>query len=532
MPLPDEVRNLLEFSIELLVIGGGLPSLFLQRPAWLRELRQRYSFWRIMPIINRIDALSGVPPALGGVVLFHLCIAAGWCPLPETFIRAAFYGSLIFAFFLVAALWYQVRMTAFSQATQRIFWLAWYLFNRENTSVAASHNFTNGRTANRGDVHPISSFKKTNLTPRIPGGWNKFIARIQNRIVFAKSTKWPLKVFRAKRKDTLQQIQKEWRNKVIRDLGRLGTNTRTPQETILILQALADLAHIIPVVTPGQDGPLAQLTEATSRTLWPLEASDQEAFERAIQVFKNVLERWVAEKVKLRETADELKSGLMAESPILPHLYLLGREILNHFPQLLQQHYLELFAPLDDVRDNNSEASLLFHLGLQAAANEQWEPLLYILEKLREYALCAPNQDPEGERHPACSIPNEAKTTDDSLNWIEQCEPTLWFLGLTAYLAHHVPASWPWLRKYLIRLWPWEKDDTAQQELQCALQLAQRFFTTLVFQPETAHAVACLAQRLFSDEASSQEAWYPDCGPTSNDTTPAREADRGGANAA
>lgn len=55
MPISEDVRTLLEFSIELLVVGGGLPSLFLQRPAWLRELRNRYSVWSAVRLARHVN---------------------------------------------------------------------------------------------------------------------------------------------------------------------------------------------------------------------------------------------------------------------------------------------------------------------------------------------------------------------------------------------------------------------------------------------------------------------------------------------
>ncbi|NPA31357.1 MAG: hypothetical protein GXO37_05090 [Chloroflexi bacterium] len=516
MPLSDEVRNLLEFSIELLVIGGGLPSLFLQRPAWLRELRQRYSVWRAIPGLNRIDALAVVPPILGIVVLFHLCIAAGWCPWDETVTRTVFYASLFIAFIFVAVLWYQVRMTAFTQATLRMFWLAWYMLRKSSPKPTAVTlpSAINGRDNDNDEPTDEASLPEIHESPHIPGCWNRCVAWLQSHLVPRKP--------------------EEWRTKVIRDLGRLGANTRTPQETVFVLKALGNLAYVVPVTTSGKESALAQLTEATSRTLWPLEASDQEAFERAIRVFENVLKRWTEEKGKLLAENDE-RSGIMAESPLMPHLYRLGREILNHFP-LLTKRYLKMFTPHDDVRDNNSEAHLLFLLGLQATGNEQWEPLLYILEKLREYTTCTfgPNMKQDTGQKPRCVRSMPGYNQDDDLQWLEKCEPTLWFLGLVAYLQQHTSASWPWLRKYLIRLWPWDEGDEARQELRCALEQAQRFFTTVVFQPETAHAVACLAQRLFPEDKVSQAPWNLLCDDEEarTTTTPARDTDRGGVKAA
>jgi len=478
MPLSDEVRGLLEFSIELLVIGGGLPSLFLQRPAWLRELRERYSFWSIVPFVREINSSVAIPVILGVILIWHIALAAGWCCISWTWASWLFYCSLGLSLLLVALLWYQVRMTSFPQVVKRVFWLGWYIFEPQT------------RSSSKFDPSFLES-----ATPRIEDGWNKTVALMQysfSRLLL----RLPLRLLRL-----LKLPRETWPN-LVRDLGRLGANTRTPRETHLVLRALGDLAQVIPLNTYGRNPPLVQWAEAIAQTLWPLDASDEEAFRRAIEAFRRIFKRWGEAEQVSRDTAD--KSGELAESPLLPHLYRLGRGLLEHYPDLLEE-YLAILTPYDADRDNRNESHLLFRLGLRAVEREQWEDLLRVANKLREYVWCSPNNQPVDETGmppmPTCVQQKQSHTNngdeydDVSLEWITDCEPTLWFIGLMAYVVEQHPYSCQWVERFLSRLYPLDNAQ-AVEDLKCTLQHAQRFFTTVTFHPEIVQAIHGFYTRL------------------------------------
>ena len=475
MPLSSEVRSLLEFSIELLVIGGGLPTIFLQRPAWLREMRERYSFWKskrgfkrytpqnttkiarlkilqnlltffLIPFLNIFGKLMwGAPVILGVLVLYHICLSYGNITFAKLLCnsRESFYFSLGFSILLVGLLWYQVYMTSFSQIARRIFWLAWCTFQREKGQEEAN----------------IPSFHK---------GWAYFVAQLQITL----SPNW---VYNLSQKNALQ------------DLGRLGANTRTPQETLFILNALEHLADVIPLETSGHKPLVVQLCEATAHSLWPIESSSEEAFKKSLKIFQVVLERWLAERSKANNNnGTDASKGHYEEGSFLEYLLKVGQGILEYHPHLLRHEFLSLFTPYDDQRDNNSEARLLFLLGIQAHRQRKWESLLYIAEKLREYAFCTLEQQSS----------NSCKR--ETLEWIERCEPTIWYIGLLAFAVYQTPGAWPWVARYLDL-----DEDSAllQKELSCILENAQNFFTTFTLEPEVAQAISCLRQRLLPKEA-------------------------------
>ncbi len=474
MDLPGEVRPLLEFSIELLVIGGGLPSLVLQRPAWLREIRDRYSIWRFIPWLGRLNGLTITPLLLGLILFWHIGLAAGWrwafWGRNAQEIQKWFYVSLALSLVLVGWLWYQVLMTSFPQVAQRLFWLAWYKQKRLSSTPLSS---------------PHTNLKQASEKPTMQGPlWARGVAYFL--AVLAPET-------------TIVQA--------LQDLGRLGANTQTPQETILILQALYDLAKVIPIETSATHAPISELCAATTASLWPLNSSNWEAFHTAITIFAVLLPRWRdrGEKEPSRQEGTIVapssvpKPGMRAESPLLPHLYTLGRALLTQYEDLLRQSYLDLFRIVKGdkrIGENHGAARLLFLLGVQAARNHQWEAVLYIAEKAHEYHLCDLEQ---------WSVHPHGQPEDALVEWADKCEATAWYLGLLAYVAHHAKGTRPWVERYLRRDFGLDEGDVdaqarARRLLRSALDYSAQFFTRLTLEPETAEALDCLRCRLFPEE--------------------------------
>ncbi len=493
MPISEDVRTLLEFSIELLVVGGGLPSLFLQRPAWLRELRNRYSVWSAVRLARHVNSLAVIPPLLGLIIFWHLGLAAGWSwatfGLNESMLKGLFYLSLSLGLMAVGWLWYQVRMTSFLQVTQRIFWLIWYVHKRPQHRMPSANRLQSmwGRDSLVHQRHHQGSSPAADTfllaVPSVPGGWARFVAWLFTRIWF--------------------RPQNEWLGNALQDLGRLGANTRTPQETIFVLQALHDLARIVPMDTTAARAPLARLCEATTQSLWPIDASNTEAFAKAIGVFRELLQRWrqtpIISEPSHEEQARNIPppEGTRSESPILPHLYRLGQAVLDHQEMLLRSDYLALFkASLNEDRlgESHGEARVLFLLGVQALRRGQWEAVLYIAEKLREYSLCdlRQNLSPGSIRRV-----DLAKAEDEALlDWSERCEATAWYLGLVSIIIYKAPGAWPWIIRYLKKDFGLQEDTLSDTILCIALKYSVQFFTRLTLEPETAQAVACLRERL------------------------------------
>ncbi len=520
VPISAQVRSLLEFSIEVLVIGGGLPSVFLQRPAWMRELRRRYS-WRVLlsahpPFSKRWrwffkallvlafvgvllwrsvapsiwsqvafwfvlivavftvivigmhwwDTLTAGPVLLGLIVLWHILLAADWpyrtilCDWLGWAPTNCFYASLVLGLLLVARLWYLVYMTSFPQVAHRIYWVAHYLYPSEDEEKKKKDRFRD---------EPLR------------GGWNKWMARLA---VWFFSWKWVQKAY--------PHVLESWKANALRDLGRLGANTQTPQETGLVLQALSQLAQSIPVYTHGVNAPMVQMAEATSQTLWPLEASDREAFSKAIRVFRTLFRRWVR-LVHEHENPEEAASqALNTESPLLPHITRLGYAILDREDAFsLLSEFLKIFSTDDNPEENHFEARALFLLGLRALQQKQWDALLHLVNKLREYARCVP-ENAGRIRTPIPDVPFWIPVLEDVLS---ECETTFWLLGLLAMIVVEYPGARPWVRRYLSTLFDLEDEEEAAI-LCMMLAKAEDFFTSITLEPEVARAVCAFPEAL------------------------------------
>ncbi|GEM_PF-4269810 len=520
VPISAQVRSLLEFSIEVLVIGGGLPSVFLQRPAWMRELRRRYSwrvllsarppfskrwrwvgkallvlgllvtallwyfgppeqrvfyqraFWFVLILavltvvfifMRRWDTLTAGPVVLGLIVLWHIFLAADWpystllCDWLGWAPTNCFYVSLVLGLLLVARLWYQVYMTSFPQVAHRIYWIAHYLYSSKREKEEKKK-----KKKDRFRDEPLR------------GGWNKVMARLA--VPFF-SWKWVQMLY--------PHVLESWKANALRDLGRLGANTQTPQETALVLQALEQLAKHIPVYTHGVNAPMVQMAEATSQTLWPLEASDREAFSKAIQVFRTLFRRWVRLVHEREHPAEAASQALNTESPLLPHITRLGYAILDREDAFsLLGEFLKIFSTNDNPEENHFEARALFVLGLRALQQKQWDALLHLVNKLREYARCVP----ENAEHIRTPIPG----LEDVLS---ECEGTFWLLGLLAMIVVEYPGARPWVRRHLSPLF--DLKDEEEATILCKMLVkAEDFFTSITLEPEVARAVCAFPEAL------------------------------------
>ena len=459
MPLPDEVRSLLELSIEILVIGGGLPALFLERPAWLRDLRERYSLWRWLPWAEKWNGLVTIPVVLGAIMLGHIGLAAGWWSVP----RGYFYGSLVLSLILVALLWYQVGMTGFTQVAQRIFWFAWYDYKRRSFPCKPPLEEGHGNARAPTDI---------------PRGWPWVLAWVQ--AWFPRAT---------------------WRQRAIRDLGRLGANTRTPQETRLVLTALSELAKVVPLDTSGKHSPVEQLCEATLHSLWPIKSSDEEAFRLAIQVFDTVLKRWARARQQAQAASNDngCQARQLAEGPMLPHLTKLGQALAEYHPYLLHSdEFLRVFDVTDHTRDNHQEAEALFEIGMHALRLGRWDPLLHITTTLHRYAQVGVGAWRE-------DVPLVHAAQDAYERRQELDEGFIWYLGLVAMMVHTAPATLPWVRRELGLHEPLCAHDQANRRAwEAVCREAARFFTRRVLKPTVAAAVTCLCAHMCAPHTATE----------------------------